>query len=105
MGIHASLCNPSYWASHDKHLASDARGDELDSVYSGERDLSLVTSEANSSWVLTDNRVPHYSHTDLTRWYKTIDIKKRSRVLNYYLSRCQIDLEILEAQELVARVW
>jgi DNA polymerase zeta len=46
--------------------------------------------------------VPHYSHADLTKWYQG---DKRSRVFSYYLSRCLIDLEILESQELVARVW
>lgn len=47
-------------------------------------------------------RVPHYSHADLTRWYQG---RNRLRVFLYYISRCLIDLEILEAQELVARVW
>src|SRR5437762_2964268 len=50
-------------------------------------------------------RIPHYSHADLTRWYQTPDIKKRVRVLKYYTSRCLTDLEILETQELVTRVW
>ena len=50
-------------------------------------------------------RVPHYSPADLTRWYQTPNSVKRLRVLKYYMSRCLIDLEILEAQELVARVW
>ena len=50
-------------------------------------------------------RVPHHSHADLTRWYRNPDLKKRLRVLQYYVSRCRIDLEILEAQELIARVW
>src|SRR5271155_601336 len=52
-------------------------------------------------WISVDTRVPHYSHADLTRWYN--NVKKRLRVLNYYSSRCQINLKILEAQELVAR--
>ena len=51
------------------------------------------------------SRIPHYSHFDLTRWYKHCDYRKRLRVLRYGLSRCRINLEILEAQELVARVW
>lgn len=50
-------------------------------------------------------RIPHYSHSDLTRWYTHGDYTKRARVLRYCLSRCRINLEILEAQELVARVW
>jgi DNA polymerase zeta len=55
--------------------------------------------------MLTIHRVPHYSHPDLTRWYADGSIEKRMRVLRYYVSRCGINLEILEAQELVARVW
>jgi DNA polymerase zeta len=47
-------------------------------------------------------RVPHYAHADLTRWYQG---RNRLRVFFYYTSRCLLDLEILEAQELVARVW
>jgi DNA polymerase zeta len=50
-------------------------------------------------------RVPHYSHADLTRWYQTPNTNKRLRVLKYYISRCLMNLEILEAQELVAKVW
>jgi len=50
-------------------------------------------------------RVPHYCHADLTRWYQGPNLKKRLRVLQYYVNRCRINLEILEAQELVARVW
>lgn len=50
-------------------------------------------------------RIPHYSHADLTRWFEHPSLKKRLRVLQYYMTRCRINLEILEAQELIARVW
>jgi len=49
-----------------------------------------------------NNRVPHYSHSDLTRWYQGRD---QLRVFLYYTSRCVIDLEILDAQDLIAKVW
>jgi hypothetical protein len=104
MGIYTSLGNPGHWASYDKHLASNARGTEPDSIYTGKCDISLVASKVNCLLITVENRIPHYSHADLTRWYSSLDVKKRLRVMNYYSSRCQLDLEILEAQELVARV-
>jgi len=51
------------------------------------------------------NRVPHYPHSDLTRWYHQGHSRSRARVFKYYMARCRINLEILEAQELIARVW
>jgi hypothetical protein len=51
MGIYTSLSNSGYWASHDKHLASNARGDELDPIYIGKCDVSLVTPQVNCPFV------------------------------------------------------
>jgi DNA polymerase zeta len=62
-------------------------------------------SDSGVNFVSNINRVPHYSHADLTKWYQDPHLKKRIRVLQYYRSRCFLNLEILEAQELVARVW
>ena len=47
MGIYPSLGNSGYGASHDKHLASNARGDELDSIYIGKCDVSFVTPQVD----------------------------------------------------------
>lgn len=50
-------------------------------------------------------RIPHYPHHDLTRWFEQDRRRNRLRVLRYYMTRCHINLEILEAQELITRVW
>jgi DNA polymerase zeta len=50
------------------------------------------------------SRIPHYSHADLTRWYRVPNINKRLRVLKYYVARSHLNLEILETQGLVTQV-
>ncbi|KAL8873361.1 MAG: hypothetical protein Q9174_001163 [Haloplaca sp. 1 TL-2023] len=68
----------------------------------GELNLLQYTME-NVVFHLLHRRVPHYPYQDLTRWYSSGKPKDLARVLDYYISRVQLDLEILEQNELIPR--
>jgi DNA polymerase zeta len=57
----------------------------------------------NIAFHFLHRRIPHYSHKDLTSWYRSSKSRDVAKVLDYYINRVQIDLEILEKNELVAR--
>ncbi|KAI4189626.1 MAG: hypothetical protein L6R41_001355 [Letrouitia leprolyta] len=68
----------------------------------GELNLLQYTLE-NVVFHLLHRRVPHYPYQDLTKWYTSGKPKDLARVVDYYVSRVQLDLEILEQNELVPR--
>ena len=68
----------------------------------GELNLLQYTME-NVVFQLCHRRIPHYSFQDLTSWYKSGKPKDLAKVINYYISRVQLDLEILEENELIPR--
>jgi DNA polymerase zeta len=68
----------------------------------GELNLLQYTME-NVVFHLLHKRIPHYSHADLTAWYRSSSPRDLSKVLNYFISRVQINLDILEANEIVPR--
>ncbi|KAI4171127.1 MAG: hypothetical protein LQ343_004463 [Gyalolechia ehrenbergii] len=68
----------------------------------GELNLLQYTLE-NVVFHLLHRRVPHYPYQDLTKWYVSGKPKDLARVVDYYVSRVQLDLEILEQNELVPR--
>jgi DNA polymerase zeta len=68
----------------------------------GELDLLQYTME-NIVFHLLHRRIPHFNFADLTKWYKSRNPRGLSKVLEYFLSRVQMDLEILESNELVPR--
>ncbi|CAL8576216.1 DNA polymerase zeta [Xanthoria parietina] len=68
----------------------------------GELNLLQYTME-NVVFHLLHRRVPHYPYQDLTKWYTSDKPKDLARVVDYYVSRVQLDLEILEQNELVPR--
>lgn len=68
----------------------------------GELNLLQYTME-NVVFHLLHRRVPHYPYRDLTEWYVSGKPKDLARLIDYYVSRVQLDLEILEQNELVAR--
>lgn len=55
----------------------------------------------NVAFHLLHRRVPHYSFQDLTRWFQ--DGKGLAKCIHYFLTRVQLNLEILDANELVPR--
>ncbi|KAL6361285.1 hypothetical protein LRP88_04752 [Fusarium phalaenopsidis] len=68
----------------------------------GELNLLQYTME-NVVWHLLHRRIPHYSWKSLTSWYKSGKHRELSRMLRYYQNRTRLDIEILEANELIAR--
>ncbi|KAF3930258.1 hypothetical protein ABW20_dc0106413 [Dactylellina cionopaga] len=71
-------------------------------VMRGELNLLQYTME-NVTFHLLHRRIPHYSYKDLTRWYTGEKSNDLTRLFRYYVSRVRIDLELLDAQELVMR--
>ena len=68
----------------------------------GELNLLQYTME-NVVFHLLRRRIPHFSFADLTRWYRSKNPRDLSKVIEYFVSRTQMDLEILESNELVPR--
>ncbi|KIW25878.1 uncharacterized protein PV07_09014 [Cladophialophora immunda] len=68
----------------------------------GELNLLGYTME-NVVYHLLHQRIPHYSFADLTRWYRSKNPRDQAKVIEYFTSRAQIDIEILEANELIPR--
>ncbi|KAJ5114749.1 hypothetical protein NUU61_000508 [Penicillium alfredii] len=68
----------------------------------GELNLLQYTME-NVVFHLLHRRIPHYSPQDLTKWHQSGKSRSILKVAQYYLSRVQMNLEILEANELVPR--
>ncbi|KAJ5769130.1 C4-type zinc-finger of DNA polymerase delta [Penicillium odoratum] len=69
---------------------------------SSELNLLQYTME-NVVFHLLHRRIPHYSHKDLTNWYRSGKPRDILKVIEYFTSRVQMDLEILEASELIPR--
>ncbi|KAI5797011.1 hypothetical protein FPQ18DRAFT_386572 [Pyronema domesticum] len=63
----------------------------------------LGYSIENVAFHLLKKRVPSYSHEDLTEWFTERNSASVTRVLQYYITKVSLDLEILERQEYVAR--
>ncbi|KAK5136147.1 hypothetical protein LTR08_003984 [Meristemomyces frigidus] len=52
---------------------------------------------------LLHRRIPHYKFADLTRWYKSGKARDLAKVLDYFMTRTRLDLDILDANELIPR--
>lgn len=68
----------------------------------GELNLLQYTME-NVAWHLLHRRIPHYSWQTLTNWYSNGRHGDLSKLLRYYTTRTRMDIEILEANELIPR--
>lgn len=68
----------------------------------GELNLLQYTME-NVTFHLLHRRIPHFSWANLTKWYTNGSPRDLAKVINYYMSRVQLDLEILEKNELISR--
>lgn len=67
-----------------------------------ELNLLQYTME-NVVFHLLHRRVPHYSYAALTRWYQSKRPRDFARVIDYLVTRTKLDLEILDANELIPR--
>lgn len=68
----------------------------------GELNLLQYTLE-NVVFHILHRRIPHYAYQDLTIWYKSKKPSDFARVIDYYISKVQLDLQILEQNELIPR--
>jgi DNA polymerase zeta len=68
----------------------------------GELNLLQYTME-NVAFHLLHRRIPHYQHSDLTAWYTSSKPRDLTKVLEHFFTRVQLDLDILEANEIVPR--
>ncbi|KAI9733336.1 MAG: DNA polymerase zeta [Cirrosporium novae-zelandiae] len=68
----------------------------------GELNLLQYTME-NVVFNLLCRRIPHLSYHDRTIWYQSGNPKNLVKVLDFYLSRVRLDLDILERSELIPR--
>jgi DNA polymerase zeta len=66
----------------------------------GELNLLQYTLE-NVVFHLLHRRIPHYAYQDLTIWYNSTKPRDLAKVIDYYVSKVQLDLEILEQNELI----
>ena len=67
-----------------------------------ELNLLQYTME-NVVFHLLHKRIPHYTFATLTRWYQSSRPRDLAKVLDYLMSRTRMDLEILQANELIPR--
>ncbi|KXT16901.1 hypothetical protein AC579_4724 [Pseudocercospora musae] len=67
-----------------------------------ELNLLQYTME-NVVFHLLHRRIPHYSFATLTRWYQSKKPRELTRMLDYLITRTRLDLEILDANELIPR--
>ncbi|KAM3421207.1 DNA polymerase [Cercospora zeina] len=67
-----------------------------------ELNLLQYTME-NVVFHLLHRRIPHYSYATLTRWYQSDKPRDFAKVLDYLVTRTRLDLEILDANELIPR--
>ncbi|KAF7179775.1 hypothetical protein CNMCM7691_008825 [Aspergillus felis] len=67
-----------------------------------ELNLLQYTME-NVVFHLLHRRIPHYSYRDLTAWYQSGKPRNLLKVIEYFVSRVQMNLEILESNELIPR--
>ncbi|CAI7578184.1 unnamed protein product [Penicillium glandicola] len=68
----------------------------------GELNLLQYTME-NVVFHVLHRRIPHYSPEDLTQWHQSGKPRNLLKVVEYFTSRVQMNLEILEANELAPR--
>ena len=67
-----------------------------------ELNLLQYTME-NVAFHLLHRRIPHFNWSDLTKWYTSGKSMDLAKIVNYYISRVQLDLEILQSNELISR--
>ncbi|KAL4783050.1 hypothetical protein BJX76DRAFT_358388 [Aspergillus varians] len=68
-----------------------------------ETNLLKYTME-NVVFHLLHRRIPHYSFRDLTTWYRSDKPRDFMKVVSYFASRVQMNIEILSANELMPRI-
>jgi DNA polymerase zeta len=68
----------------------------------GELNLLQYTME-NVVFHLLHKRIPHHQHSDLTAWYTSSKPRDMAKVMKHFLTRVQLNFDILEANETISR--
>lgn len=68
----------------------------------GELNLLQYTME-NVVFHLLHRRIPHYSYEVLTKWFLSGKTRDLAKVIRHFVNRTQLDLQILDANELISR--
>jgi DNA polymerase zeta len=68
----------------------------------GELNLLQYTME-NVVFKVLSKRIPHFSFEQLTEWHQSKRIRNWAKVMNYFLSRVELNLRVLEGLDVVAR--
>ncbi|KAL2853944.1 hypothetical protein BJY01DRAFT_232110 [Aspergillus pseudoustus] len=63
----------------------------------------LQYSMENVVFHLLHQRIPHYSFRDLATWYQSDRPRDFMKVVNYFVSRVKLNLDILDTNELIPR--
>ncbi|EAS35045.3 polymerase zeta subunit [Coccidioides immitis RS] len=67
-------------------------------------ELSLIQyTLENVAFHLLHKRIPHYPFHDLTKWFKSTKPRNLVKVVNYFITRTRLNLDILDANELISR--
>ena len=67
-----------------------------------ELNLLQYTME-NVVFHVLQRRIPHYSYRDLTAWYQSGKPRNLMKLVTHFVSRVQMNLEILDSNELISR--
>ncbi|KAK5163323.1 DNA polymerase zeta [Saxophila tyrrhenica] len=67
-----------------------------------ELNLLQYTME-NVVFHLLHRRIPHYSFATLTKWFNSERPRDLAKVVDYHMTRTRLDMEILDANELIPR--
>ncbi|KAK3052520.1 DNA polymerase zeta [Extremus antarcticus] len=67
-----------------------------------ELNLLQYTME-NVVFHLLHRRIPHYTFATLTKWYSSDKPRDLKKLVDYFVSRTKLDMEILDANELIPR--
>ncbi|RCH87381.1 DNA polymerase zeta, partial [Rhizopus stolonifer] len=65
--------------------------------------LTSYTLE-NVAYHLLHHRIPHYAYSILTNWYTEGPPVLKYRLFEYYMKRVQLNLEILDASQVISRM-
>ncbi|KAI1939427.1 DNA polymerase zeta [Ophidiomyces ophidiicola] len=57
----------------------------------------------NVAFHLLHRRIPHYSFQELTKWFESNKPRDLVKIVNYFVKRTKLNLDILDANELIPR--
>ena len=98
----------SLWTTHFKYMANLSVRDKSHSVFVREHRFPFLAPEVGCpNYVLKcladDSRIPHYSSANLTVLWKSKAPEHTNRVLKHFFQRVVMDMEIVDAAEIITK--